>query len=268
MKKYTRVLTIAGSDSGGGAGIQADLKTFSACGCYGMSVITAITAQNTVGVTDIHPIPPSTISKQLEAVFSDIGVDSVKIGMLHSTAVIEAVASALKKYPCPHIVADPVMVATSGDRLIEEDAVNSLIQILLPLSTLITPNIPEAEILLGEKITTADDLPAVANKLATRFSTSVLAKGGHLPEDLLTDVLWDNTENKQLVITNTRQNTPNTHGTGCTLSSAVASFLAQENSIQESVKLGEEYLHKAIISGAEFSLGKGSGPVNHFHNVW
>lgn len=268
MKEYRKVLTIAGSDSGGGAGIQADLKTFSACGCFGMSAVTAITAQNTCGVTDIHAIPASSIAAQIHAVLDDIGADAIKIGMLHSSEVILTVTEVLHRYGCKNIIVDPVMVATSGDRLIEEDAVATLKENLLPMASLITPNIPEAEILAGEKISGTEDMAMAAEKLGKLFGTSVLAKGGHLTEDLLVDILWSKQRQKTERFENRRVATRNSHGTGCTLSSAIASFAAYGNTIEKSVALAEEYLHSAIAAGAEYRIGKGHGPVHHFHSLW
>lgn len=227
MKKYVRLLTIAGSDSGGGAGIQADLKTFSACGCYGMSAITAITAQNTMGVTDIHPIPVATIKAQIRAVVEDIGVDAVKIGMLHSREVICGVADILQEFRIGKVVLDPVMVATSGDRLIEEDAVDALKDILFPLVQLITPNIPEAELLTGRKISNHEDLKKAAGELTEAHGVSVLLKAGHLAGELLEDFLVVSPGGEMYSYGNKRLETLNTHGTGCTLSSAVASWLGR-----------------------------------------
>lgn len=267
MSNYVRLLTIAGSDSGGGAGIQADLKTFSACGCFGMSAITAITAQNTLGVTDIHPVPVSTIQEQVRAVARDIGVDAVKIGMLHSTEVIHGVAEVLSEVSTDSVVLDPVMVATSGDRLIREDAVDALKEVLFPGVTLITPNIPEAEILLGREITKQRDLLAAARELTEKFGLSVLLKAGHLSEARLEDILVLSTGEVHS-FTNERLDTENTHGTGCTLSSAVASWLGHGYELPEAVRRAESYLHGAIVSGAGYRLGSGHGPVNHFFHLW
>lgn len=268
MKKYTRLLTIAGSDSGGGAGIQADLKTFSACGCYGMSAITALTAQNTVGVIDIHPVPVPFLEAQIRAVFDDIGVDGVKIGMLHSIEVIECVARLLSEYGCRRVVLDPVMVATSGDPLIREDAIEALKTILFPVVQLITPNIPEAELLLGRKIGGAAELAEAATELSTAHAVNVLLKAGHLSDERLEDVLVTVGSNGVDTYSNIRLNTENTHGTGCTLSSAIASFWSKGNEIADAVGEAESYLHRAIAAGSEYSLGQGHGPVHHFHAVW
>ncbi len=268
MKRYIRVLTIAGSDSGGGAGIQADLKTFSACGCFGMSAITAITAQNTCGVINIHPIPVSTVESQIRAVMDDIGVDAVKIGMLHSKEVIQCVASVLSEYDCKAIVLDPVMVATSGDPLIEEDAITAMKEQLLPKVTLITPNIPEAEILTGRTIAGDREVMEAVQQLSAAFSLSVLVKAGHLQGERLIDVLWDSQHQKIFTYENVRLATKNTHGTGCTLSSSIAAFLAQGFPLDEAVRKAENYLHAALAAGAEYRIGKGHGPVHHLHANW
>lgn len=268
MRRYHRVLTIAGSDSGGGAGIQADLKTISACGCFGASAITAITAQNTLGVTDIHPLPIATLEAQIRAVLSDIGADSVKLGMLHSVEVIECVAAILSEFRISNIVLDPVMVATSGDKLIQDDAIAALQSNLFPLVTLITPNIDEAEIIWKRPITAHSDLQRCAEELGKRFNISVLAKGGHLESERLLDVLYDRKTDATMSISNKRIDTRNTHGTGCTLSSAIASFLAQGYSVKESTEKGIGYVALAIEKGSDYVIGNGHGPVHHFHAFW
>ena len=267
MKTYKRVLTIAGSDSGGGARIQADLKTISSLGCYGTSVITAITAQNTIGVTAIHPVPPEIVGKQLDAVLSDIGTDAIKIGMLHSAEIIKTVASALKKFRLKKIVLDPVMVATSGDKLIEDHTVDALIGYLFPLAEIITPNIPEAEILTGSKILTRDDMNDSAIELLTYGSSSVLLKGGHLKGDVLYDIYVHRDRKDSIRIFNNKFiNTNNVHGTGCTLSSAIASFMAHGEATEIAVEKAIIYLHGAIQYGMNYATGHGHGPVNHFFN--
>lgn len=267
MKKYTRLLTIAGSDSGGGAGIQADLKTFSACGCFGMTAVTAITAQNTCGVTDIHPVPVSSISAQVRAVLDDIGVDAIKIGMLHSAEVIECVADVLTEYGCSKVVLDPVMVATSGDKLIEDDAVDALKEYLFPAVQLITPNIPEAELLVGKKINSDRELEDAAQDLAGRHSLSVLLKAGHFSGTTVRDILVEQGKPAK-AYSAARLETRNTHGTGCTLSSAVAAFLGKGSTMDAAVEQAESYLHGAIEAGSYYELGKGHGPVHHFHSLW
>lgn len=267
MTNYTRLLTIAGSDSGGGAGIQADLKTFSACGCFGMSAVTAITAQNTLGVTDIHPIPVPTIDAQLRAVMDDIGVDAMKIGMLHSVEVIQCVAAVLREYGCAKVVLDPVMVATSGDKLIEDDAVDALKEYLFPVVHLITPNIPEAELLVGRTIRDDLELERAAQELSDRHGVSVLLKAGHFSGATIRDILIEQGKPAK-GFPSARLDTPNTHGTGCTLSSAVAAFWGKGNSLDRAVRLAEEYLHAAIKAGSSYEIGKGHGPVHHFHALW
>jgi hydroxymethylpyrimidine/phosphomethylpyrimidine kinase len=267
-KQYKRVLTIAGSDSGGGAGIQADLKTISACGCYAMSAITAITAQNTTGVSGVYPLPLEAVSGQIYAVLDDIGADAVKIGMLHSSEVIQTVKRALAGYRIKNIVLDPVMVATSGDKLLRDDAIETLKKELIPLARLITPNIPEAEILLGERIQSQEKLEAMAKKLSMNHNVSVLLKAGHLTGDELTDVFYNAEDDSILKLNSRRIVTKNTHGTGCTLSSAIASILALDLSLNDAVIQAKDYINNAIASGAEYTLGKGHGPVHHFYQYW
>ena len=228
MKKhYYRVLTIAGSDSGGGAGIQADIKAISAMGCYAASAITAITVQNTLGVQAVHPVPLDILQGQIEAVLSDIGADAVKIGMLHSAEVVELVADMLEKYSIANVVLDPVMVSTSGHRLIEEDAVAVIKTRLMPLARVITPNLPEAEILAGCSISGEEDFDAVARRLSDNGAVSVLLKAGHLENDELVDYFYNAEEDSMTRLPSRRVHTMNTHGTGCTLSSAFAAALAK-----------------------------------------
>ena len=261
---YQSVLTIAGSDSGGCAGIQADIKSISACGAYAASVITATTAQNTVGVTDIHAIPIAHLKKQMDAVFSDIQFGAVKIGMLHSADVIAAVEEKLVQYNAPQIVLDPVMVATSGDQLIDNTAVDRLKK-LLTKATLITPNIPEATILMGTPID-ATNITEAATAIGEQFQTSVLLKGGHLSNtDTLVDVLYHYPEKTVHEIQNPKIATNHTHGTGCSLSSSIAAFLCLGYDLETAVRKGCAYIHEAIIQGKDLVLGKGNGPINHFH---
>lgn len=262
--RYKSVLTIAGSDSGGCAGIQADIKSISACGAYAASVITASTAQNTQGVIDIHALPIAHIEKQLDAVLSDIHFDAVKIGMLHSCEVIQAVKAKLVHYKVKNIVIDPVMIASSGDRLISKDAVACL-KYFLPMAALITPNIPEAELLSGYAINLSNMEP-IARKVGQLFQTSILLKGGHLDPNTeqLVDVFYNHSLDKLVTIKKTRVNTHNTHGTGCSLSSSIAAFLSKEDELEEAVKKGCAYVRKAIITGEHKVLGKGNGPINHF----
>ena len=262
MKHYTTVLTIAGSDSGGGAGIQADIKTISALGCYATTAITAITVQNTVGVEAVHPVPVDFVKGQIEAVLSDIGADAVKIGMLQSAEIVRAVAEMLSKYKVGNVVLDPVMVSTSGHRLIEEEAIDTLRRELIPLARVITPNIPEAEILLGgEEIRSQASLPEMATRLSASCGVSVLLKAGHLSEDELTDILYDKETDELLRLTSKRIRTRNTHGTGCTMSSALAASLAKGETLQQAASSAKTFISNAIIAGADYEIGHGHGPV-------
>lgn len=252
------VLTIAGSDSSGGAGIQADLKTITTLGCYGMSAITALTAQNTMGIQDILPVPANFLTEQLDAVCSDIPPAAVKIGMVYDAPQIHAIAKAIRKYHLPHIVLDPVLSATSGDTLLVEQAYTALQTELFPLAELITPNIPEAEHLTGMTIQTQTDMETVAKQLSEQFHTAILLKGGHALGQC-SDFLF--TGKTSFWFHAQRISSNNTHGTGCTLSSAIASFLAQQKSLPESVRAGKEYLTGAIQ--ADLMLGHGHGPLAH-----
>ena len=260
---YKSVLTIAGSDSSGGAGIQADIKTISANGAYGASVITATTAQNTQEVRDIHPIPIPHIVQQLEAVLDDIEFGAVKIGMLHSSEVIETVKETLAKYKIKNIILDPVMIASSGDALLNQNAIESL-KAFLPSVLLMTPNIPEAELLL-EKSIELKNVKSSARELGEKYKTSLLLKGGHLEfTDLMTDTLY-NYETKEITtIQNQAVDTINTHGTGCSLSSAIATYIALGESLEEATIKACSYLNQALIDGKDKYLGKGHGAVNHF----
>ena len=264
-RRYARVLSIAGSDSGGGAGIQADLKTFSALGCYGMTAITAITAQNTCGVTGIHGIPPEMLRAQIDAVVQDIGVDAVKIGMLHSPDVVRVVADAIRRYQLPHVVLDPVMVATSGDRLIAQETAGVLVAELFPLAEVVTPNLDEAGWLLGRAIGGVDALEAAAQDLLRLGAQAALLKGGHLPGDWVVDVLAIQGEPQTHRLESQRIATHNGHGTGCTLSSAIASYLALGLPLAQAVAQARAYILGAIAAGADVTTGKGHGPLNHGH---
>lgn len=266
--KYTRVMTIAGSDPSGGAGIQADIKTISACGCFATSAIVAVVDENTIGVSGVHPIPSEFVVGQIHSILDDIGTDAVKIGMLHSSELIKAVRQTLDEYPeIKNIVLDPVMVATSGDALLQSEAVATLRDVLIPRARVITPNIPEAELLLGRKIHSSRDLAAAARDLA-RPGVSVLLKAGHLNDEQLCDILFDAELDEISELQSKRVDTNNTHGTGCTLSSALASFLAKGLSLKEAAKAAKDYISEAIARGAEYSIGHGHGPVHHFHNFW
>jgi hydroxymethylpyrimidine/phosphomethylpyrimidine kinase len=268
MKSYFRALTIAGSDSGGGAGIQADLKTFSALGCFGMSAITALTAQNTKVVTGIFPVPPEFIGQQMDAVLSDIGTDGVKIGMLHSPDVIEMVAKKLVQWNCPNIVLDPVMVSKSGDNLLQSDAVQALKTILIPKVLIITPNLPEASVLLDRKVETLEDMSLAARDLATLGCPNVLLKGGHLSHGDSCDVLYQKDTDTMTKLMGTRIDTPNSHGTGCTLSSAICANLARGVALKTAVENAKAYITGALTAGAGYTTGKGHGPVKHFYDLW
>ena len=267
-KQYKCVLTIAGSDPSGGAGIQADLKTMSACGCYGMSAITAVVDENTVSVSGVHPVPVSFVQGQIKSVLDDIGADAIKIGMLHSSELIRAVKDTLGNYPIGNIVLDPVMVATSGDKLLQDEAIETLKNELIPRVRIITPNIPEAEILSGEKISCQKDLSRIIKKLSCQGSVSVLLKAGHLTDDELTDIFYNAETDEIVELHSKRVSTRNTHGTGCTFSSAVASFLAHQLPLNDAVRQAKEYINQAITHGAAYNIGKGHGPVHHFYNFW
>ena len=283
--QYSRVLTIAGSDSGGGAGIQADIKAISATGSYAASAITAVTVQNTLGVEAVLPVPVDIIAAQIRCVLSDIGADAIKIGMLHSAEVVLAVVAALKDASKPaaatsdgvasaaaspwlsNIVLDPVMVSTSGHRLIEDPAVEVLQRELLPMARVITPNVPEAEVLAGRSIKSGEDFPSVARALSAGGRVSVLMKAGHLGGSDASDLFYNAEEDRISVFSHPRIDTPNTHGTGCTLSSALASYLAQGLPLDDAVGAAIDYLSGAIASGAAYSIGHGHGPVDHFYRT-
>ena len=267
-KTYRRTLTIAGSDSSGGAGIQADLKTFAANGCYGMSVITALTAQNTQGVAAIHAAPVDFVAKQLDAVLADVGADAVKIGMLFSPELIETVARKLKEYRVERIVLDPVMVAQSGDKLLRDDAVAALQTHLIPLAEIVTPNLPEAEVLLGRKIPGAAEMPAAAQDLMRFGCRNVLVKGGHLEGEASDDCVLLGAKKRLVRMPGARIETRNNHGTGCTLSSAMAAFLARDFELEEAVRRAKAYVAAAIQAGAAYRIGHGHGPVHHFWAFW
>ena len=251
-------LSIAGSDSSGGAGIQADIKTMTVNGVYAMSAVTALTAQNTTGVTDILEATPAFLANELDAVFTDIFPDAVKIGMVSSADLIAVIAQKLRQYGAKHIVVDPVMVATSGAALLQPEAVSALKEQLLPLAEVATPNIPEAEVLSGMTIASAEDMEAAARTIGEQYGCAVLCKGGHRVNDA-NDYLWQNGEGRWF--TGRRIDNPNTHGTGCTLSSAIAANLAKGQPLPEAVANAKEYLSGAL--SAMLDLGKGSGPMDH-----
>lgn len=265
---YKRVLTIAGSDSGGGAGIQADIKVISACACFATSAITAITAQNTLGIYDIFPIPNESLRKQIIAVLEDIGSDAVKIGMLLSSESVKVVADSLKKFNIKNIVLDPVIFASCGDNLLEEDAIDCLKKELFSCIRVITPNIPEAEILLGKKISSQAELSICAKELSNNRQISVYLKAGHIEADELIDIFYNAETDEIIELKAQRIDSKNTHGTGCTLSSALASFLAQGLSLNEAVKEAKYFTNNAIKEGLSYEIGSGHGPVHHFHEFW
>lgn len=254
-----KVLTIAGSDCSGGAGIQADLKTMVAFGVYGMSVVTALTAQNTTGVSGIMEVDPEFVAKQIDAVFTDIRPDAVKIGMVANSALIRVIAEKLKEYNAKNIVVDPVMVSTSGNRLLKDDAVESLTNSLMPLAKIITPNIPEAEVVSGTRIRDRESMAESGRIIAKKTGTAVLVKGGHLHDRA--DDLLVKCEGAEEWFYSERIDNPNTHGTGCTLSSAVGCGLALGLSVRESVRFAKEYITDALRSGID--LGNGRGPLDH-----
>jgi len=259
-------LSIAGTDPSGGAGMQADLKTFSALGAYGMSIVTAVVAQNTQGVAEIHQLPAKFVTKQIEVLFSDVRVDSVKIGMLGNAEVIEAVAAALRKYRFTYIVLDPVMVATSGDPLLSHDAIDALRENLLPLVDLVTPNISEAARLLGEEV--AGDEAEMMDQLnrLEKFGSGVLIKGGHLNGDQSVDFLRIDGATTRLEAP--RVSTENTHGTGCTLSAAIAALRPQRADWVSAVSDSKKYLTSALRASGDLHVGRGHGPVHHFYESW
>ena len=260
--QYARVLSIAGSDSGGGAGIQADLKTFAALGCYGMTAITALTAQNTTGVQAIHGVPAAFLKAQLQSVLDDIGVDAVKIGMLHSPDVVEVVAWAIDHYGLKQVVLDPVMVATSGDRLIAQETVAVLVSELFPRVQLVTPNLDEASLLLQKSLSQIDELQPAGLELLAMGAKAVLLKGGHLQGDVLCDVLHQAGTDAR-VFQSTRIHSRNVHGTGCSLSSAIAAYLALGHDMHFAVEQARAFIRQAIASGAAVKTGEGHGPLNH-----
>ncbi|MBM3386543.1 MAG: bifunctional hydroxymethylpyrimidine kinase/phosphomethylpyrimidine kinase [Betaproteobacteria bacterium] len=263
-ERYVRVLTIAGSDSGGGAGIQADLKTFAALGCYGMSAITALTAQNTVGVQAIHAVPAPFLRAQLASVLDDIGVDAVKIGMLHTPEVVRTVAWAIDHYGLQRVVLDPVMVATSGDRLIAEETVDVLVRELFPRASVVTPNLDETALLIGRPIAGAQALEDAGQSLIAMGARAALVKGGHLAGDEVVDLLVQ-PGTASLRLASARIPSRNVHGTGCTLSSAVAAHLAQGWPLDEAVQRARAFILGAIAQGAAVQTGQGHGPLNHGH---
>ena len=262
--KYFRVLTIAGSDSGGGAGIQADLKAIAALGCYGMTAITALTAQNTVAVRAIHGVPLDILRHQIDAVVEDIGVDAVKIGMLPSPGVVQVVAQAIDRHALKNIVLDPVMVATSGAVLIDSPTIAALVAQLFDRVALVTPNLDEAALLVGRPLVSEQTMAAAAQELLTMGAKAVLLKGGHLPGDQVSDLLMT-ADGQVHWMRAPRIQTANTHGTGCTLSSAIAAYLALGLLLPAAVEAARQFVRAALQAGATVQTGVGSGPLNHGH---
>jgi phosphomethylpyrimidine kinase len=267
MKKYTypSVLTIAGFDSSGGAGIQADIKTISALGCFATSVLTALPVQNTTGVKSIHSIPDTVVEEQLRAVLDDIFPNAIKIGMVHSCELVSTIVRVLKNYPKASLVFDPVMVATSGHKLIEDKTILSIIEQLFPLADIITPNLDEAAVLAQMQIKTVDDMYVAGEKIKRLGCNSLLLKGGHLDLEQLTS-LYFSSDGQVHEYHSKKYDTNNTHGSGCTLSSAIASYIAQGKSFSEAVMLAHDYVQQAIFHGKDVQTGKGNGPLNHFFN--
>jgi hydroxymethylpyrimidine/phosphomethylpyrimidine kinase len=261
--RTAKALTIAGSDSGGGAGIQADLKTFSALRVYGTSVITSITAQNTVAVTGIQNVDLSIIEKQIDAVLSDIGAHAVKTGMLSTAEIIDVVAKGISKFKVKKLVIDPVMVAKSGDKLLQDNAVQTLIRQLIPMAFIVTPNIPEAEVLTGEKIASPEDMEKACRRILEMGCRSVVVKGGHLQKNA-EDVFFDGKKIYRLKARRIRSK--NTHGTGCTFSAAITAYLAKGKPLAEAVRLSKKYITAAIEHA--YAVGKGHGPVHHFYKYY
>ena len=262
IHQYPLVLSIAGSDSGGGAGIQADLKTFAALGCFGMTAITALTAQNTCGVRAIHAVPPDMLRAQIDTVLEDIGADAVKVGMLHSPEIVRTVAQAIDRHQLSRVVFDPVMVATSGAKLIDDPAIAVLVAELFPRAALITPNLDEAALLVGRPLTSVHDMAQAAAELLARGARAVLLKGGHLAGDVVTDLLLQ-ASGDPLWMEASRIDTGNTHGTGCTLSSAIAAHLALGATLTQAVQQARDFVRHALQAGASVKTGQGEGPLNH-----
>ena len=265
MKKYPSVLTIAGSDCSGGAGIQADLKTISALGAYAASAITAITVQNTCGVTAIHPVPPSFVEGQIKAVLSDIRPDAVKIGMVNDAEIIRSIAACLREFHPRFIVFDPVMVSSSGRRLMEDTAIEALSTELIPNTSLITPNLSEAEVLTGHAVCTVEEMKTAAKEILQYGCQAVLVKGGHLQGEEMTDVLQLKNREEPFLFSAPQIESKNTHGTGCTLSSAIATYLALGEPIEKAVAKAKDYLYKGISAGKDIHIGQGHGPLNHLY---
>ena len=263
--KYPSVLTISGFDGSGGAGIQADIKTISALGCYATSVLTALPVQNTQGVKKIFPIPVEAVSEQLDAILEDIVLDAIKIGMVHTPQLVDTIVTVLEKYPDIPVVFDPVMVATSGHHLIQAKTIDTIVEKLLPRSTVITPNMDEAAVIAKMKVETVKDMELAGNHIKQLGGKNILLKGGHQKTAKIISLLLDEKNNYHSFEFN-KVDTENTHGSGCTLSSAIASYMAQGKELLEAVMLGQQYVFNAILTGADTQTGKGKGPLNHFFN--
>lgn len=260
-------MTIAGSDPSGGAGIQADIKAISACGAYAQAVITSLTSQNTLGVQGVYTTPAEVVRTQAESVLDDLGCDSMKTGMLPNAEIIETVADLIRRYNIQHVVVDPVAISTSGAKLISEEAIVAQRELLMPLAEVITPNLHEAEMLSGMKISGHSDFARAAERILELGAKAVLIKGGHLTDQMLTDTLYCS-DGRTYDYTNARIDTPNTHGTGCTLSASMAAYLAQGYPLHEAAGLAIDYLHRAIEAGAKYECGHGHGPVHHYYRFW
>lgn len=263
--QLSQVVSIAGTDPSGGAGIQADIKAISATGSYAASIVTILVAQNTLSVTAIQEIPLAFIQQQIDAVFTDLSVSAVKLGMLYHEDIIHLVARNLKKYQPRFVVLDPVMISQTGHALLKPQAIQALVTDLFPLATLITPNIPEAEAILALKITDESSMQEAAMRLATRYKVSVLLKGGHLKAKYSSDIFYDYYQKQMHHFDTLRINTKNTHGTGCTLSAAIASYLAQGENLTNAIARAKHYLTQCILAAKDLNLGHGQGPVNHFY---
>ena len=263
MKTYHKALTIAGSDCSGGAGVQADLKTFSALGVYGMSIITALTAQNTKAVNDVLPTPVEHLRMEFDAIFDDIRPDSIKIGMCVNESIIGVIAERLKKHEAKNIILDPVMISTSGCQLIDDNAIDALCRELMPMCDLLTPNRLEAERIAGIPIRQQSDVAADADKIL-EYAPAVLIKGGHIDDEKMTDYLFFRDSSEPMTFSAHRIDTKNSHGTGCTLSSAIAAYMALGYNLTDSVNFAKKYLTNALMCGSDIDIGHGHGPLNHF----
>ncbi|AKK73324.1 hydroxymethylpyrimidine kinase [Chryseobacterium gallinarum] len=263
--KYPSVLTIAGFDGSGGAGIQADIKTTSALGCFSTSVLTALPVQNTRGVRKIYPIPIEAVEDQIRAILEDIVPDAIKIGMVHTPQLVETIVSTLSGYKKIPVVFDPVMVATSGHRLIEEETIKAITEKLFPIADVITPNMDEAAILADMKVVSLDDLYTAGKKIKQLGCKNILLKGGHQETPIITSLFYDE-DGHYHSFESSKLNTNNTHGSGCTLSSAIAAYIAQGKTLYDAVSLGQQYIYQAIENGMDVQTGSGNGPLNHFFN--